>query len=108
MKIIPEFSMEEAEAIGDIFDKQGISFERDASPASAKNKYGLYTYFFCVPDDRFEDAIQMIKSYYGFLDGPVEAVSGTCPACGATVTNVFECPECGLTLSFDQRDLMKN
>ncbi len=108
MKTISEFSISDSEAIGVSFEKQGISFERDASPASAKNKYGLYTYIFYVPEDQFEAAINVIKDYYGFLDAPAEAVSGVCPACGMTVTNVFECPECGLTLSFDQRDLMKN
>ncbi len=100
--------MGEAEEIGDAFDEQGISFERDISAASAKNRGGNYKCFFCVPDDQFEAAIETIKSFYGFLDGPAQPVSGTCPACGATVNNALECPDCGLALSFDSRELMKN
>lgn len=100
--------MEDSKAIGDVFDEQGISFERDISATSAKDRCGNYKCFFCVPDDQFETAVEIIKSYYEFLDAPLEAVSGTCPACNASVNNAFECPDCGLALSFDSREMMKN
>ncbi len=104
MAEIPQFSLAESEEIGTMLDEVGIPYERDVA-ASGRGHIG---FLFSVPDDRLADAVQVIKSYYGFLDAPAEAVSGTCPACGATVQNVFECPDCGLSLSCDPRDLMKN
>ena len=105
MPEIPQFSFDESEAIGAMLDDSGIPFERRGVIASARGQAG---FLFSVPDDRFVEAIQAIKSYYGFLDAPAEAVSGICPACNTPVENVFECPECGLTLSFDPRDAMRN
>ena len=108
MAEIPSFSLTESEEIGPLLDEAGITYERQGIIASVSRYGGRVEFLFSVPDDRLIDAVQVIKSYYGFLDAPAEAVSGTCPACGAAVTNVFECPDCGLTLSFDPRDLMKN
>ena len=105
MTEIPKFSFDESEEIGALFDEAAIPYERQGMAATARGHAG---FLFSVPDDRLADAVQVIKSYYGFLDAPAEAVSGTCPACGATVDNAFECPDCGLSLSFDSRDLMKN
>jgi|GEM_PF-2187476 len=106
MTEIQQFSLNESEEIGVLLDEAGIPYERQGAFASASR--GRVEFVFLVPDDRLADTIQVIKSYYGFLDAPPEAVSGTCPACGATVNNVFECPDCGLTLSFDPRDSLKN
>ena len=106
MAEIPSFSLTESEEIGGLLDEAGIPCERQAALASAGR--GHVEFLLSVSDDRLPDAVQVIKSYYGFLDAPAEAVSGTCPACGAAVTNVFECPDCGLTLSFDPRDSLKN
>jgi hypothetical protein len=108
MKDISQFTLEESEGIGAALEAAGVEFERNGVITSA-NRYGGGTAFvFCVDDRDFPNAINTIKSYYGFLDAPAEAVSGICPACGATVNNAFECPDCGLSLSFDSRDLMKN
>ncbi|MFA6172618.1 MAG: hypothetical protein WC334_04125 [Kiritimatiellales bacterium] len=104
MAEIPQFSLTESEEIGVMLGDAGISYEQSVS-ASGRGYVG---FLFSVPDDRLADAVQVIKSYYGFLDAPAEAVSGTCPACGATVNNALECPDCGLTLSFDPRDSMRN
>lgn len=104
MAEIPQFSITESEELGTLLDEAGIPYERNVA-ASGRGHIG---FLFSVPDDRLADAVQVIKSYYGFLDAPAEAVSGTCPACGATANNVFECPDCGLSLSYDPRDLLKN
>ena len=105
MTEIPKFSFDESEAIGALFDEAAIPFERQGRAATARENAG---FLFSVPDDRLAEAIQAIKSYYGFLDTPPEAVNGTCPACNASVNNAFECPDCGLSLSFDSRGLMRN
>jgi hypothetical protein len=104
MTEIPKFSFDESEEIGALFDEAAIPYEREGVAATARGHAG---FLLSVPDDRLADAVQVIKSYYGFLDAPAEAVSGTCPACNAAVNNAFECPDCGLSLSFDPRDLMK-
>ena len=104
MAEIPQFSLNESEEIGAMLGDAGISYEQSVI-ASGRGQVG---FLFSVPDDRLAEAVGVIKSYYGFLDAPAEAVTGTCPACGATVNNAFECPDCGLTLSFDPRDSMRN
>lgn len=104
MKTIPHFTLDESEAVGSALDEAGVAYERQNVIVSGSRA----VYVFQIADDRFADAIQAIKSFFGFLDGPVEAVSGVCPACGVNVSNVFECPECGLSLSFDPRDLMQS
>lgn len=108
MTEIPSFSLTESEEIGGLLDEAGIAYAQQGIIASVSRYGGRVEFLFSVPDDQFAAAIGIIKSYYGFLDAPAEAVSGTCPACGATVNNAFECPDCGLSLSFDSRDLMKN
>lgn len=107
MAEIPRFSLNESLEIGVMLDEAGIPYERQGVITSADFVGGHTGFLFFVPDDRFCEAVQVIKSYYGFLDEPAEAVSGTCPACAATVNKVFECPDCGLALSYDPRELMK-
>ncbi|MCU0858757.1 MAG: hypothetical protein MUC65_10200 [Pontiellaceae bacterium] len=104
MTEIPQFSLEESEEIGALLTEEEIPYERRCVITSS----GRAGFIFSVQDDRFLDAIRMIKSHCGFLDAPPEPVSGTCPACNFPVTNAFECPDCGLSLSFNPRELMQN
>jgi rubredoxin len=106
--VIPRFSLDDSEEIGSALDLAGIPYERRGVTISVSRYGGGSEYVFYVSKDRFQDAVQAIKSYYGFLDAPPEPVSGICPACRTAVEDVFECPECGLVLSLDPRSLMKS
>ncbi len=103
MKEIPCFSMNESEGIGAACEEAGIPYELQTVMIQG----GVALFNVCVSDEQFIPAVQVIKSFYGFLDAPAEAVSGVCPACNAAVENVLECSDCGLTLSFDSRDAME-
>ena len=108
MAEIPRFSLDETEELGSMLESAGIPYERRGVVASVRRYGGRLEFLLDIPDDRLADAVEVIKSYYGFLDTPPEAVNGTCPACNASVNNAFECPDCGLSLSFDSRGLMRN
>jgi rubredoxin len=107
MADIPGFSFDESQEIAGLLDEAGIPYERTGAVTSASRYGGGVAFTLSVPDGQLAEAVQVIKSYYGFLDAPPEAVTGNCPACGAVVNNAFECPDCGLSLSFDPRALMK-
>jgi rubredoxin len=107
MKIIPQFSLEDAESIGLALDAAGIPYEQRGVVTSVGRSGGNPVFVMCVSDEHLKAAVQIIKDLYGFLDNPPGPVSGICPACNTEVHRVLECPECGLTLSFNPRDLMR-
>lgn len=93
---IPRFTQEQYVDISNIFSENNIPFETKPVQLWVSKVGGYHEYNFCVPDEYFSKAIDLLKEYFGFVEYDKMLFSGKCPACNYDVVNQSECPDCGL------------
>ena len=106
MKEIPRFTLEEATDIAGMLAEAGILYKKSGVTTSVTTRGGTTEYLLFVDNEHLAQAIEIIRSYYGLIEGGAEPFTGNCPACDVEVENATECPECGLALSADPMQAM--
>jgi hypothetical protein len=101
---IPMFDFDESLVVESMFDRNGIRWHRDVIHLGASVTGGRHAFAFRVPEEQFTAAVAVLKEAFGIRTGDGGA-SGTCPACGAALTDASRCPDCGLNVSGDYTGL---
>lgn len=96
---IPRFGIQEAVGLAACMEHYQIPFQIEPAPGYERRQHLLV-----VPPERFKDCVAALKEYYGLLDELPEAFTGDCPACGAHLSGVTTCTDCGLVLCLDGWD----
>lgn len=105
---IPRFNLNEFYEIKNLLNEAGVPFETKTQIMYADEWGGTHEYYFYVASEHLNDAVIVIKKYYGMSTEPAGKFSGQCPACGFEVRNVSKCPDCGLNLTGDRTPGLTN
>ncbi len=106
MREIPRFEQKETDQIAELFSMARISYALRPVNTVVSRFGGKTESIFRVEGCQFESAIDVVKSYYGFVDGPAGLFSGLCPSCNVSVESVDVCPACELSLVCDPMEMM--
>jgi len=93
---IPSFNFDESIWLAQHMEQCQIPFKIIQSSGC-----GCRQYLLCVPKERFQDCIDVLKESYGLIDETPELFTGDCPACGTKLENSAACSDCGLVLCQD-------
>jgi len=99
---IPRFPINDYLKIKNLLKEASVPFENHTKIMSAWSWGGTHEYFIYVEPEHLNDAVTVIKKYYGIATEQIEMFSGNCPGCGFSVNSSTECPDCGLNLTGDR------
>lgn len=104
---ISRFNLEEYTDIFQILKEVSIPFETKTETISIGRMGGYHEYYIFVSREDLHETIKLIKEYFGIIETSLDPFSGVCPACGFTVSNEMECPDCELSFSLQPIKLEK-
>ena len=81
-----------------LFDRGGIDFKIKVFRGESHQ----HDHVFFVPKSQAPRAAKLLFHFWEFEEGsatPLVGFSGSCEACGADVVDVYDCPDCGISLA---------
>jgi MoaA/NifB/PqqE/SkfB family radical SAM enzyme len=98
MITIPRFNPSELKDLVQLLGEDGIDFDYKGQTSRVSGYGSDMEYLLLVSEDDYENALEILKDYFGISSAVAEPFTGECPACESHISGANECPECGLSL----------